>query len=164
MNSFRKGHVMCWMSIKWDCFLVCFVQNITYLAGKSDVTTISNDQENILQTSCKTSLKKTWVLLCSANARIGTHVTFPVIPKRCCCFLVGQSFQFENTTHMMYLLGKHSWSIDRKYNYCECWCYIIRIKWCFLCTNQCWCYIIRIKWCFLCTNQWLLLYVLAICL
>ena len=33
-------------------------------------------------------------------------------------------------------------SIDWKCNYCECWCYIIRIKWCF---------------------QWLLLHVLVIC-
>ena len=41
-----------------DCFLVCFVQNIRHLVGTSDVTTISNDRGNILQTSCKTLLKK----------------------------------------------------------------------------------------------------------
>ena len=59
MKSFRKGHVTCRMlSIKRDCFLVCFVQNIRYLVGTSDVTTISNDLGNILQTLCKTSLKK----------------------------------------------------------------------------------------------------------
>ena len=42
---------------------------------------------------------KKWVSLCSANAWIGTHATFPVIPKRCCRFLVVQSFQFEFATH-----------------------------------------------------------------
>ena len=72
---------------------------------------------------------------------------FPVIPKWCCHFLVVQSFQFEITTHLTYLQGKHSWWIDRKYNYCKCWCYIIHIKWCFLHTNQ-----------------WLLLHVFVICL
>ena len=43
---------------------------------------------------------KKQVLLCSANAWIGTHATFPVIPKQCCCFLVVQSFPFEFTTHL----------------------------------------------------------------
>ena len=60
MKSFRKGHVTCWMlSIKLDCFLVCCVQNIIYFVGTSHVTTISNDQGNILQTLCKTLQKKT---------------------------------------------------------------------------------------------------------
>jgi len=90
--------------------------------------------------------EKKWVLLCSANAWIGTHATFPVIPKWCCHFSVVQSFQFEFTTHLMYLQGKHSRSIDRKYNCCECWCYIVHIKWCFPRTNQ-----------------WLLLHVLVVC-
>ena len=97
----------------------------------SDVTTISNDQGDILQNSCKTSLKKKRVLLCSANAWIRTHAMFQVIPKRCCCFSVVQSFQFEITTLLTYLQGKHSRSVDRKYNYHECWCYIIHIKWFF---------------------------------
>ena len=44
--------------------------------------------------------EKTQVLLCSANAWIGTHTTFLVIPKRCCLFSVVQSFQFEITTHL----------------------------------------------------------------
>ena len=44
--------------IKQDCFLVYFVQNVRYLVGTSDVTTISNDQGNILQILCKTLLKK----------------------------------------------------------------------------------------------------------
>ena len=43
---------------KKDCLLVCFVQNISYLVGTLDTTTISNDPGNILQISCKTSLKK----------------------------------------------------------------------------------------------------------
>ena len=87
---------------KRDCFLICFVQNIRYLVVTSDVTTISNSQGNILQISCKTSLKKTSIahMLCSANAWIGTHATFPVIPKRCCHFSVVQSFQFKITTHL----------------------------------------------------------------
>ena len=68
---------------------------------------------------------KKWVLLCSANAWIGTHVTFPVILKRCCRFSV-QSFQFEFTTHLMYLQGKHLRSFDRKYNYREFWCYLYK--------------------------------------
>jgi len=34
------------------------VKNIRYLVGMSDVTTISNDQGNILQFSCKTLLKQ----------------------------------------------------------------------------------------------------------
>ena len=63
MKPFRKGHMTCWMlSIKRDCLLCtkrdCFVQNIRYLLGTSDVTTISNDRGDILQNSCKTSLKK----------------------------------------------------------------------------------------------------------
>ena len=85
------------------------------------------------------------VSLCSANAWIWTHTTFPVIPKRCCRFSVVQSFQFEFATHLTYIQGKYSRSIDRKYNYRECWCYIIHIKWCFAHTNQ-----------------WLFLHVLAI--
>ena len=44
--------------------------------------------------------KPRWVSLCSANAWIRTHATFPVIPKRCCCFSVVQSFQFEFATHL----------------------------------------------------------------
>ena len=94
---------------KETCFLVCFVQNIRHLVGTSDITTISNDRGNILQISCKTLLKKKQVSLCSANAWIGTHVTFPVILKRCCRFLVVQSFQFELATHRMYIQGKHLW-------------------------------------------------------
>ena len=39
---------------KKDCFLLCFVQNIWYLGGTSDVTTILDDRVNILQISCKT--------------------------------------------------------------------------------------------------------------
>ena len=49
--------------------------------------------------------------------------------------------------HTWHIQGKHSWSIDWKYNCRECWCYIIHIKRCFPCTNQ-----------------WLFLHVLAICL
>ena len=127
-----------------SCF---FVQNIRHLVGTSDITTISNNRGSILQISCKTSLKKRRVSLCSANAWIGTHTTFPVIPKRCCRFSVVQSFQFEFATHPTYIQDKHSWSIDQKYNYHECWCYIIRIKRCFPRTNQ-----------------WSFLHVLAICL
>ena len=43
---------------KRDCFLLCFGQNVRYLVGMSDVTTISNNHGNILQISCKTLLKK----------------------------------------------------------------------------------------------------------
>ena len=53
--------------------------------------------------------------------------------------------------HFTYLqlrkVCKHLRSLDRKYNYPECWCYIIHIKQCF--PHK---------------NQWLLLHVLAICL
>ena len=56
---------------KKECFLLCFVQNIQYLVGTSDVTTISNNWGNILQILCKTSLKEKRVLLCSANAWTG---------------------------------------------------------------------------------------------
>ena len=101
-----------------DCFLVCFVQNIRYLVGMSDVITISNDRGNILQTSCKISLKKN-KYCCVVRMHGSEHATFPVIPKQCCRFLV-QSFQFKITTHLMYLQGKHSQSVDRKYNYREC--------------------------------------------
>ena len=87
---------------KKDCFLLCFVQNIRYHVGTSDVTIISNDQGNILQISCKTSLEKNWVLLWSANAWIGTHATFLVILKRCGHFSVVQSFQFKFSTHLTY--------------------------------------------------------------
>ena len=87
------------------------------------------------------------VLLCSANAWIGIHATFLVIPNQCCHFSVVQSFKFKFTTHPTYIQGKHSRSVDWKYNYRECWCYIIRIKQCFPSTNQ-----------------WLFLHVLAICL
>ena len=43
---------------KQDCFLICFVKDVRYLVGMSDITTISKDRGNILQISCKTSLKK----------------------------------------------------------------------------------------------------------
>ena len=94
----------------------------------SNTITISNDWGNILQISCKTSLKKKRVLLCSANGWIGTRTMFSAIPKRCCHFSVVQSFQFKFATHLTYIQGKHSRSIDWKYNYRECWCYIIRIN------------------------------------
>ena len=55
---------------------------------------------------------------------------------------VVQSFQFEFATHLTYIQGKHSRSIDRKYNYRECWCYIIHIKRCFPHTNQ-WLFLLR---------------------
>ena len=38
-------------------------------------------------------------------------------------FFVFFSFQFEFTTHLPYLQGKHSRSIDQKCNYHECWSY-----------------------------------------
>ena len=61
-----------------------------------------------------------------------------------------QSFRKGHVMWQMLSL-KHSRSIDRKYNWhCECWCYIIHIKWCFPCIIS--------------TNQWLLLHALAICL
>ena len=148
MKSFRKGHVMCRMlSIKRDCFLICFVKNIRCLVGMSYVTTISNNQGNILQTLCKTLLKKTWILLCSTNVWIKNPHNFSGDSEAMLLFFVCSSFQFKITTRLTYLQGKHSQSIDQKYNYHECWCYIIHIKWCFLHTNQ-----------------WLLLHVLAICL
>ena len=58
MHSGRSGNVPDVVDKKRDCFLVCFVQNIRYLVGTSDITTISNDRGNTLQISCKTSLKK----------------------------------------------------------------------------------------------------------
>ena len=146
MKLLRKGHMTCRMLLK-NGIAFWFVLWKILLVGTSDITTISKDQGNILQISCKTSLKKKRVSLCSANAWIGTQATFPVIPKRCCRFSVVQSFQFKFATHLTYIQGKHSRSIDRKYNYRECWCYIIRTKWCFPCTNQ-----------------WLFLHVLVICL
>ena len=88
--------------------------------------------------------KKQQVLLCRANAWIGTHVMFPVIPKRCCCFSVVQSFQFEFTTHLKYYRA----------NICD---QLIENT-----TIMSWHYIICIKRCFLHTNQWLLLHVLAV--
>ena len=147
MEALRKGHVMFWMLSIKKRLLSRFVQNISYFVGMSDITTISNDWGNILQIWCKTSLEKKRVSLCRANTWIGTHATFPLIPKRCCRFSVVQSFQFEFATHLTYIQGKHSWSIYRKYNYRECWCYIIHIK----------------RW-FPRTNQWLFLHVLLICL
>ena len=81
----------------------------------SDVTTVSNNQGNILQTLCKISAEKK--LLFGANVWIGTHAMLPVILKRCCHFSVVQSFHFETTTH---LTGKHSRSTDQKYNSHEC--------------------------------------------
>ena len=122
MKSFRKGHVTCRMlSIKRDCFLICFVQNIRYLVGTSDVATKSNNWGKY-----SSDFVQNWVLLCSSNAWIGTHATFPLIPKQCCHFSVVQNFQFEITTHLMYLQDKYSWSIDRKYNYHERWCYLYK--------------------------------------
>ena len=57
----HPGKVMCHSGCCWskrDCFLICFVQNIRYLVGMLDITTISNNRGNILQILCKTSLKK----------------------------------------------------------------------------------------------------------
>ena len=84
---------------KRDCSLVCFVQNIRYLVGTSDITTISNDRGNILQISCKTSLKKK-EYRCVVQMHGLEHATFTVILKRCCRFSVVQSFQFEFATHL----------------------------------------------------------------
>ena len=119
--TWRAG--CCWLNE--TAFLLVLYK--IYFVWTSDVTTVSNDKGNILQTLCKTSLKKT-ILLCCANAWIGTCAMFPVIPKWYCCFSVVQSFQFEITTYMTYLQGKHSQSVDRKFSYHECWCYIISIK------------------------------------
>ena len=54
--------------------------------------------------------EKTQVLLCSANAWIGTHTTFLVIPRQCCHFSVVQSFQFEITTHLTGQTFAINWS------------------------------------------------------
>ena len=144
----RSHDVLDVVDKKRDCVLVCFVQNIRYLVGTSDVTTISNDRGNILQISCKTLLEKTHEYCCVVQMHGSEHMwMFPVIPKRCCHFAGVQSFQFEFTTHLMYLQGKHLQSSDQKYNCRECGCYIIHIKLCFPRTNQ-----------------WLFLHVLVICL
>ena len=137
MKSFKKGHVTCWMLlIKWEWFLVCFVQNIRYFVGTSYVTTVSNDWGNILDFMQNFAEKKREY--CCVVQMYGLEHTqcFWWFPKRCCHFSVVQSFQFEITTHLTYLQGKQLWSIDQKYNYRECSYYIIRIKWCFLCTNH----------------------------
>ena len=130
---------------KRNCFLFCFVKRYCYLfCITSDITPITNDRGNILQTSCKASLKKNnnWILLCSAYAWIGTHAMFPVMSFFSCSKFSVRDYNTSNV-----IQGKHSRSADRKYNYRECWCYIIRIKRCFPHTTQ-----------------WLLFHVLAICL
>ena len=142
-----KSHVTCRMlSIKKRLSPLFWTK---YLIPCMDVRCYNNIKRSGKYSSdfVQNFAEKKRVLLCSANAWIRTHVTFPVIQKQCCRFLVVQSFQFEFTTYPTYLQGKHLQSIDRKYNYRECWCYIIRIKQCFLGTNQ-----------------WLLLHVLAVCL
>ena len=73
---------------KRDCCLISFVKNIRYLVGTSDITTVSKDQGNILQTACRTLLKKKRVLLYNGNVWFGAHVMFLVILKRCCRFSV----------------------------------------------------------------------------
>ena len=77
---------------KKDCFLICFVQNIRYLVGTSDMTTISNDRGKY-------------------SSDFMQNVMFPVILKLCCHFSVVQSFQFEFATHATYIQGKHARSI-----------------------------------------------------
>ena len=56
MKALGKGHMTFRMlSIKKEtAFLFVYLQNIRYLGGTSDITTIINDQGNILQISRKT--------------------------------------------------------------------------------------------------------------
>ena len=109
MNALGKGHVTFRMlSIKKRLLSRLFCTNNIKRSGKYSSDFMQNFAE------------KNRVSLCSANAWIGTHATFPVILKRCCRFSVVQSFQFEFATHLTYIQGKHLQSIDRKYNYREC--------------------------------------------
>ena len=146
MKAFRKSHMTCWMlSIKKRLLSHLFVKNIRYLVGMSDVTTISNDQGNILQISCKTLLKQ----------------------KEYCCVVQMhglehmQHFQwFWSNAVVLWLLKvftsslQHIWRTYRA-NICN-----QLIKNTTIVSVD----VIRIKWCFPCTIQWLFLHVLAICL
>ena len=95
MKSFRKGHVTCQMlSIKKRLLSSLFCTK--YSISCRDVRCYNNIKwsgkysSDFVQNFAE---KNKQVLLCSANAWIRTHVTFLVIPKRCCCFSVVQSFQ-----------------------------------------------------------------------
>ena len=137
MKSFRKGHVTFRMlSIKKRLLSPLFCTK--YLISCRDVRCYNSIKRSGKYSSdfVQNFLEKKRVLLCSANAWIGTHATFLLIPN-------AVIFWFFK----VFSSSKHSWSFDQKYNYRECWCYIIRIKLCFLGTNQ-----------------WFLLHVLAVCL
>ena len=94
MKSFRKGHVMCRMlSIKKETAFFCFVQNIRYLVGTSDVTTTSKRSGKYSSDFVQNCWEKTQtVLLCSANAWIRKHATFPVIPSDAVVFQLFKVF------------------------------------------------------------------------
>ena len=145
MKAFRKCHMMCWMLLMKKRLLSrLFVQNIRYLVGTSDVTTISKSRGNILQILCKTSLKQKQYCCVAQMHGLEYMWHFQWFWSNA---VVLRSFKVFSASLQHIWQGKYLQSIDRKYNYCECWCYIICIKWCFPCTIQ-----------------WLFLHVLAICL
>ena len=88
------------VALRFTRYCLVVMKSFTLYSTKYKKKRVSN----ILQISCKTSLKKKGKKksIASANAWIGTHATFPVIPKRCCRFSVVQSFQFEFATHPTY--------------------------------------------------------------
>ena len=98
MKPFRKGHVMCRiLSIKWDCFLICFVQNIRYIVGTSDVTTISNDLY------CFTILGSTSIVIVytawsNTYSEIGPEVTLQPLMTSCAKDYKGHSLMQTSFT------------------------------------------------------------------
>ena len=133
MKSFRKGHVTCQMlSIKTTVF--SFVLYKRYPVGTSNISIKRSGKYSSDFTQNFAGGKNEYC--CVMQMHGSEHMTFLVIRKRCCRFSIVQSFQFKFTTYLAYLYGKHSRSIDQKYNCHECWCYIIHIKWCFSRTNQ----------------------------
>ena len=106
MNALGKGHVAFRMlSIKKRLLSRLFCTK--YWIACRDVRYYNNIKRSGKYSSdfVQNFAGKKRVSLCSANAWIGTHVTFPVIPKRCCRFSVVQSFQFEFATHLTYIQG-----------------------------------------------------------
>ena len=136
MKSFRKGHMTCWMllikkRLLSPLFCTKYLMSCRDIRCYNDIKQSGKYSLDFVQNFAENPPK----YCCVVQMHGLEHMRhFSVILKWCCHFST-------------YLQGKYLRSIDRKYSYRECWCYVICIKRCFLGTNQ-----------------WLLLHVLAVCL
>ena len=142
MKALRKGHVTFRMLSIRKRLLSHFVQNIRYLVGMSDITTISNNRGKYCSDFMQKFAEKTRVSQCTFLVILVIHGRFWWFWSDAVVFRLFKVFS-SSLQHIWRTYRANIW----KYNYRECWCYIICIKLCFPGINQ-----------------WLFLHVLAICL